>query len=158
MEIFVYCHASAVIQRPPTAIWPYLYDRFAWMSTPGTRKVVAGTPGQVGEVAEVVTQEGDYAMRRTERILAAEAPQRFVTAIVVNEDGVNMVSFVHWELSQGDGGIRADLNVTLTGKFDQAGLVENLPADPQSFYQMGTQAKINAEIARLKSFMERSDA
>lgn len=141
------------IKQPPQRVWAALFERGAWMPSFVSRQHLEGPPGATGDVSlyELRDERGNSARRREEILLAAPS-QRLVIRLAP-QDGHGTYAIGDYRLTPSGGGTDLEFNVYWWEDVAESATPQHLQR-LEDTYSRHTQAKIQADIERLKQFVE----
>lgn len=142
--------AAVHIGKAPSVVWPALFDRAGWMKSFVARQRVSGPANAAGELSLVeLTSDSGKTGRRLEEVLLAQSPNRLVIRLAP-ETGAGTYTIGDYRLRASRGGTDVEFTVYWW---------EDVPAEApaarlENEYSAHTRAKIQADLDRLKRFVE----
>jgi hypothetical protein len=156
LEFDLTVHSEVEVSRPAAVVWPYLDQLQDWKDSVVSVEHIGGVRGAVGEVFRIGQRPAATTVHVVHKTLATMAP-RWKIQHMITEDGLTTDGYLIYALIERDD--RTLILCNLAGKVrlpgsdvQQAGGIERLARTANE----ATQAKLDADHARLKQLIERS--
>lgn len=142
--------AAVRIDKAALAVWSALFDRSGWMNSFVARRHLAGPANATGDVSlnELQSAGGDPG-RRLEEVLLAQPPTRLVIRLAP-ESGASTYAIGDYRLTASGRATNVEFTVYWWEDVPASAPAQQL----ENEYSGHTRAKIQADLERLKRFVE----